>query len=98
MIPVTEKQVANIDVEAEVVELFQLVKGYGKAIGFDGEPSEMNVFFRVSAILLEKLVDLQERAANVKMVKEFQDTIIEIMEDMPPDIRAEFMRRLRAKM
>lgn len=61
------------------------------------EPAEKNTFFRLSVNLLEKIVTLQERAAKVDQVIEFQNCMIEIMDHvMSPEQRTEVMDRLRS--
>lgn len=43
--------------------------------------SEKMSFFRTATSLLDKLVGIQERAANLKQIHLFHDTVMRIMED-----------------
>ena len=86
----------EIDVAVETTRIFDELKTYGDRVQAYGEASELNTYFRVSANLLERLLDCQERAAKLKEYKEFTDVVIETMEDyLTPDQRNAFMDRLK---
>lgn len=51
---------------------------------------------KAKAALLEKLLALQEKATNVKSMREFQDTIIHMMESvLTEDQRLDFIAKVR---
>lgn len=61
------------------------------------EPAEKNTFFRLSVTLLDKIVSLKERSAKIDQVIEFQNTIIEIMENvLSTEERTQIIDRLRS--
>ena len=85
----------EIDVGVETKRIYDELKAYGDRVQLYGEASEMNTYFRVSANLLERLLDCQERAAKLKEYRQFTDVVLRAMEDfLSPSQRNEFMRRL----
>lgn len=80
----------------EIITLSDQLKAMGDKIE-KLEPSEKNTYFRTRFALLEKRVELIERAANVNRVKEFYDTIVRIFEEELrdyPDIKTSVMERI----
>jgi hypothetical protein len=58
--------------------------------------AERNSLLRTMTTLLEKLVSIDERAKGLRYVSDFQNTMLEIIEDvMTPDQRTTIMERLR---
>lgn len=85
--------VEDLDLEAEADRLYQELREYGETVK---DPAERNTYFRLSTTLMEKLLNIKERATNVAMVKQFTETVLQIMEDeLSPDQRTSIMRRLR---
>tara|TARA_Y100001933_G_C18819127_1_gene488441 strand:- start:117 stop:647 length:531 start_codon:yes stop_codon:yes gene_type:complete len=59
--------------------------------------AERNSLLRTMTSLLEKLVSIDERAKGLRYISDFQNTMLEIIEDvMSPDQRTQIMDRLRA--
>jgi hypothetical protein len=88
--------------ELESQELFDELKNYGdtlKDVEGGVDSTEKMAYFRTATALLEKIVSIHERAANLKNLHHFQETILGILEDlMPADKRTEFMNRIKAIM
>lgn len=82
------------DLKAEAARLYRELKEFGKTLEA-GDTSERNTYFRLSVALLEKILELEERAAGLQNFKHFRDTILQIMEDiLTPDQRTKVMDRL----
>lgn len=83
------------DLEEEASRLYQELKKFGQSLEA-GDTSERNTYFRLSVSLLEKILELKERAVGLKNVKHFTDTVLQIMEDiLTPDQRTKIMDRLQ---
>lgn len=83
------------DLEGETSRLYKELKTFGDALT-KGDTAEKNTYFRLSVSLLEKLLDLKERAVGLKQVTEFTSTVLTIMEDeLTPDIRTKIVHRLK---
>lgn len=81
--------------EIETNGLYQNLKETFENLTIDDHTERMS-YFRTATSLLDKLVGLQERAAGLKKVHEFQQTILDIMEDiLEAGQRTEVMDRLR---
>lgn len=80
----------------EISELYRQMKAYGpKALSSD-KSSDQNTYFRVSVILLEKLITLKERASALSSANEFVSEVLTIMQDtLNPDQVAKVMDRLK---
>jgi len=83
------------DFDAEAERLYTELRSFGQSLD-SADTAEKNTYFRLSVSLIEKLVELKERAVGVKKVREFTDTVLQIMEDeLSPDQRTAIMKRLR---
>ena len=90
----TPPEVTNL--EGEASRLYSELKTFGTALS-TGDAAEKNTYFRLSVSLLEKLIDLKERAVGLKQVTEFTNTVLSIMEDeLTPDIRTKIVHRLKS--
>lgn len=79
------------DLNATLIDL----KVYGSQLGPADQTEKMG-YFRTKTALLEKLMLLRERAAGIKHVKEFESTILRIMEEvLTPEQRTEVMSDIR---
>jgi hypothetical protein len=79
--------------EVEITELLKHLKSLKNSIGTDA--NDQLAWVKAGTTLLDKLLTMQERAANVKTVKVFEDTVIGIMEDfLTPEQRTAFRQRL----
>lgn len=93
--PVTEDQIDSTLAE-DLYTVFNELKNYGKTIATSDQTERM-AYFRTATSLLERLVNARERALGVKQIKDFQDTVLTIMEDtLTMDQRTEVMERLRS--
>lgn len=80
--------------EEEAQALYQEIKSFGSKLKAD-DVSERMTYYRTRTSLLEKLIDMIERAGNMQAVVEFQEIVLAIFEDMlTPEQRAEAMERL----
>lgn len=58
--------------------------------------SEKMAFFRTATSLLDKMVGIQERAANLRQIHKFHDTVLRVMENvLDAGQRTEAMDQLR---
>lgn len=81
---------------AEIRELRKQLKDRGDKL--DGaEASEVNTYFRLSAVLIEKLITLEEKAAGIHQVKAFTEAVMRVMEDvLDADQRGTVLDHLRS--
>lgn len=87
---------ADMSIEAELVNVFDELKLYGRSLSSSDQTERMS-YFRTATSLLEKLVILKERAAGVKQVKEFENAVLGVMEDiLTSEQRTAVMDRLRS--
>lgn len=93
--PVTEDLIdSSLDIDLYTV--FEELKAYGKTIG-SSDQTERMAYFRTATSLLERLVGARERALGIKQVRDFQNSVLTIMEEvMSPDQRTSVMDRLRS--
>lgn len=93
--PVSEEEIDSTLAE-DLYTVFTELKNYGKSIS-SSDQTERMAYFRTATSLLERLVNARERALGVKQIKDFQDTVLTIMEDtLSTDQRTEVMERLRS--
>ena len=86
----------KIDVEHEAGRLYQQLLDFGDDAIHEGDASAMNTYVRLSTQLFEKLIEIQERARSVKQVEQFQNMVLEIMEDeLTADQRTRVMEQLK---
>ena len=86
------------DVEGEVEKTLRELKGQGELMRERGaSAADWAAYFRVKVALLGKLLGFKERAAKVNEVKEFEEAVIGILDDvLTEDLREEVAARLRA--
>jgi hypothetical protein len=93
--PLSEDEIDSTLAE-DLYGVFTELKNYGKGIS-SSDQTERMAYFRTATSLLERLVNARERALGVKQIKDFQDTVLTIMEDtLTIDQRTEVMERLRS--
>lgn len=79
------------DLDTEVDALFRYVKGLKPATVSEANKESLD-WARIASSLMEKLIGLRERAAKVKDVVKFQDTVMSFLEDIcSPEQRTRFM-------
>ena len=82
--------------EAESNKLFKDLTDAGDQLTSD-DAAEMMSYFRTKTNLLEKIVSIQERAANLKKLHQFYGAVLTVMEDlMDADQRGIMLERLNA--
>ncbi|KGX18978.1 hypothetical protein [Burkholderia pseudomallei] len=92
---ITEDQIDS-SLDIDLYRVFADLKNYGKTIP-QSDQTERMAYFRTATSLLERLVTARERALGIKQIRDFQDTVLSIMEEcMSPDQRTEVMERLRS--
>ena len=85
----------GVDLEGEAQRLYKELKDFGEKLDPD-DTSQSNTYFRVSVSLMEKLIAIQERAAEVKRINQFKKAVLDVMENvLDKDQRAEVMNRLK---
>lgn len=81
--------------EDQTQKLFRSLLAEQKNLNVKDNAEKM-AFFRTATSLLDKLVGIRERAANLKQISVFYDTIMQIMDDvLEAGQRTEVMDRLR---
>lgn len=81
--------------ERETTRLYKDLKESSQNLGGEDHAERMS-YFRTATSLLDKIVGLQERAVGLKQISVFQQTVIDIMEDVcDPGQRTEVMTRLK---
>lgn len=82
--------------EAEAAKLYDDLRSFSTAIGKEDVAERMS-YFRTATSLLEKIVSINERAVGLKHIHDFQQTVLQVMDDvLTPDQRTTVMQRLRA--
>jgi uncharacterized protein YerC len=82
--------------ELEARELFDELKAESANLGTQDVNERMS-YFRTATSLLDKLVGLQERAAGLRQLSEFQNMILQFLDELcTPDQRTELMERLKS--
>lgn len=75
---------------------------YAELVGFkdnldERDNAERMSYFRTATSLLEKIVGIQERAANLKKINQFHDAVLSAMEDLlEGEQRTAVLNRLQA--
>jgi hypothetical protein len=83
------------DLEANTKRVFKELNDYGRSLGA-GDSAEKAAYFRLSATLLDKLISMQERAQGLRRQQEFENLILEFLEnEVGPDVRTKLMDRLK---
>lgn len=86
-------QDGNLDVETELVTLFRNLK-LAKPNANDGDQM---AYYRTATALMERLLNLQDKAKNLKTMGEHHDMVLRFMEEIcSPTQVQEFMSRLEA--
>lgn len=81
--------------ERETRSLYRGLMAEQQSLGSKDNAEKM-AFFRTATSLLDKLVGIQERAANLRQIHKFHDTVMTVMEDiLEAGQRTEVMERLR---
>lgn len=71
----TEDDIKDLDAEKEVSTLFLNLRNFEK-LATSLEPNDRLAIFRVSTSLMEKLIALKEKSADLKMYLKFKETVI----------------------
>lgn len=86
------------DLSVQINTLYADLQSYGSSINSDPEASatDRNTYFRLSTALLEKLVQIREKALNMKQYAAFQQEILNIMDEvLNADQKKEITERLK---
>lgn len=84
-----------VKLERETQSLFSSLRTAGDELR-SGDSAQQMAYFRTATALLEKLVGIQERTANLKQIHQFHNTVLSVMEDtLEPGQRTEVMARLK---
>jgi len=82
----------DLDVETELVTLFRNLK-LAKPNATDGDQM---AYYRTATALMERLLNLQDKAKNIKTMGEHHDLVLRFMEEIcSPTQVEEFMSRLK---
>lgn len=84
----------NIDIEKEAKQLFRDMKTFKTSLSSD-DSSEKVQIFRVLSSLLEKLLEMAERAKGVKQYEQFQALVLDAVDRyLTPQQKSEFVDTL----
>lgn len=90
------KPVEEMSIEEQLDMLYRDLIDQRDRLG-DATSAEKMAYFRTATSLLERILGLKERAAGLRRIKQFQDIVIKLMDDvLTPDQRTKFMDELRA--
>ena len=82
--------------ERESNKLFKMLTDFSSKLD-SKDNAETMAYFRTATSLLDKIVGIQERAANLKQINLFHETVLTVMEDvLDAGQRTEVMSRLKA--
>ena len=85
-----------IELSSQSDRLYRELQIMGQNMNAETSAAEKNTYFKLSVTLLEKLLDVQEKAANMVKFINFRDLAIKIIGDeIPVDARTQIMTRLR---
>ena len=80
----------------EISTLYTHLKSFGQSMRESDTASEKNTYFKLSASLIEKLIDMKERISNLKKVDLFIETVLMTMEEeINIDDRSRVIKKLR---
>lgn len=84
------------NVIAQINRLSKDLSDYGREVQTgDASASDKNTYFRLATTLLEKLVDLKERAVNVKEYSMFITVVLDAIDrELDTDQRNQFLRAI----
>lgn len=81
--------------ERESNSLFTALTAAGKDLQSADQAQKM-AYFRTATSLLDKIVGIQERTANLKQIHKFHNTVLSVMEDvLEPGQRTAVLDRLK---
>lgn len=81
---------------AETQRLYRELQFMGKDMNKNTSSAERNTYFKLSATLLDKLIDMQERVVTVAGLARMQELMLQIMADeVTVDNRNNILDRLR---
>lgn len=84
--------------ERESNTLFKALTMAGKDLQTADQAQKM-AYFRTATSLLDKIVGIQERTANLKQIHKFHNTVLAVMEDtLEPGQRTAVLDRLKESM
>jgi hypothetical protein len=84
------------DLETEAQTLFLQLKKLSKDVEAGTEVKDKLSYIKAATSLLDKLILLKERAADVKQQAKFQNTVLTLLEEIcTPDQRTQVMERLK---
>lgn len=80
----------------EILNLYQELNDFGANLSTEDTAETMS-YLRTKTSLIQKIVEMSERALGLKRLSEFQNTMMDIMENvLDPDQRTQVMDKLRA--
>lgn len=68
------------DLEKQIADIYEELDEFKNGLDADQEGQVFVSYMRLRGQLLSKMVDIKERVYNIKKMKEFQDTVIKILE------------------
>ena len=85
------------DVGEEAAKIYKEIRAFSKSLD-KKNTSEFMAAYRTTTSLLEKLLTIQEKAANVKDIKDFEARVFKVIDDvLTPDQRTLVMDLLRGE-
>jgi len=82
------------DLGDELMEIFSQIKAHSEGLGVEDVKERMTTF-RTATALLDKIVGLGERVANVKAVSDFQARVMAVFDEiLTPDQRTRALEKL----
>lgn len=80
--------------DEQVVKVLNDLENFGRGLT-NADVTEKTAYFRVKTSLLEKLLTMRERVANLKEINDFRDTILSFMDEtLTKDQISDLMKRL----
>lgn len=80
----------------EILSLYEELNDFGQSLTTEDTAETMS-YLRTKTSLIQKIVEMSERALGLKRLSEFQNTMMDIMENvLNPDQRTQVMDKLRA--
>jgi len=81
-------------VDAQIKRLINDLEGFSKQLG-TADHSEKLQYFKTKSVLIDKLVNMQERIINLKEMSEFRAVVLQFMDEVcTKDQISDLMKRL----
>lgn len=83
------------DILDSVNELYRQLKDFGSTMDERSDAKDKAAYFRVAVALTDKIITLRERSQKLKDWNSFKGHLMAWLENVDPDLRTDFMDRIK---